>query len=1082
MRLSHCVLPKPLIPARALLAQSTYSRKLQAGFSIFAVLFALTVVEVRAQVTSVVLGVVSDATGARIPAASVTVTNAETGMMRTAETDDRGVYRILSLPAGAYEVKAEKVGFRTGIRNGIQLVVTEVAVVNVELQVGEAAQQIIVSADAALISTATNSVAGLVGEQQVKQLPLNGRSWDNLITLNPGTANTTSNRSSTSTGAGQGNNFSIAGNREDFNLFLMNGIEYTGVSTADVIPGGLSGQLLGVDAVREFNVLENSYGAEYGKRPGGQISVITMSGSNQVHGTLFEFLRNNVFDARNFFDHTIGPPPFRRNQFGGSAGGPVQKDKTFIFGSYEGFRQRLALSSVAVVPDNNARNGLLPTGPGGALVNVGLAKGIAPYFALWPVADGSSLGGGAALYYGNPGQAIREDFGNLRVDRVISARDSVSGVYTVDDGYNLTPGSNPLQQTLSTLRSQIVSVQETHVFSPNWLNTFRVGYSRAAWNTSSASAVNDPSLSFVQGLPIGSINIGASTGNGVSGSFASAGSNGSQQVDVIARNLFTYSDDVSLIKGKHQITLGGWFQRVQSNENAADQRNGIATFADIQHFIQGQATQVVATLNPIEIPWRQFAGAWYVQDSIQLRPNLTLTLGVRHEFNNGWNSPTGTAGNFVFGPNGVLLSQPVVGKSIYTQNNAKFLFGPRAGLAWAPFGGSKTAVRAGYGIYYEQLDYMGACCDAIALGNYNYKVTVAPTVFPVLLSPSEPLPGSKLSPLGVQSNLKTPAVAQYTLKIEEALSANTLLSVGYVGAHGYHLLATADVNTAFPTIVNGQQFFPPKSPKANPNLGNSRYELSDGDSNYNALQADLTHRFSEGLQFRANYTYSKSLDNHSSSFLGNEGVGGTTTFLDPRNPRADWGPSNFNIPNRFAGSVSYELPFGHDKPFLSSAAGLTNAILGGWQINTIVSMQSGFPFTPLVGFNQSGNGDTRNPDRPSVNPGFSGPVIVGSPTQWYNPNAYILPLAGTFGNVGRDILSGPGLVGIDASAFKNFRVRERMNLQFRAEIFNVINHPNFGLPNITTFTASGGFSPSAGLITNTATASRQIQFGLKLTW
>jgi hypothetical protein len=1044
-------------------------------------LFALTAASVTAQVTGSISGVVEDNSGAVISSAAVTVTNAETGLSRTLESDERGHFNVLSLPVGRYDVRAEKPGFKTGVKTGIDLVVAQEAVVNIALQVGDAKQEISVFAESALVNVTTTSVAGLVGEQQVKELPLNGRSFDNLITLNPGTANTTSNKSPTSTGGGQGNNFSISGNREDYNLFLMNGIEYTGVSTADVIPGGLSGQLLGVDAVREFNVLENTYGAEYGKRPGGQISVVTMSGSNRFHGTMFEFLRNSGLDARNFFDHTIGPPPFKRNQFGGSAGGPIQRDKTFVFGSYEGFRQRLALSAVAVVPDLNARLGLLPTGPGGSLVNVGLAPGIAPYFALWPTPNGQELGGGAALFFGNPGQAIREDFGNLRFDRIFSGKDSLSGVYTVDDGYNLTPASNPLQQSFSTLRTQVLSLQETHVFSPGMLNTFRAGYTRGAWRMNAAASVNDPKLVFVQGQPVGSINIGSS-GNGNVGSIVGAGSNGAQQVDVIARNLFTYADDFSIIKGKHQITAGGWFQRVQANENAADQRNGIASFTDLQHFIQGQATQVVATLSPIEIPWRQFAGAWYAQDTMMLRPNLTVTLGVRHEFNNGWNSPTGSAGNFVFDSHGVLLTQPAVGKSVYTENNAKKLIGPRVGVAWSPFGGSKTAIHAGYGMYYEQLDYMGNCCDAIPIGSSNLKVTVAPSVFPILLAAGETLPGSKLSPTGVQPNLKMPVVQQYSFKIDQGLSANTLLSVGYVGERGYHLLATADVNTAFPTIVNGQQFFPPKSPKANPNLGNSRYELSNGNSNYNALQIDLRHRFSHGLQFRGNYTFSKSLDNHSSSFLSNNGVGGTTTYMDSRNPRADWGPSNFNLPNRFTGNFSYELPVGHGKSYLGAVTGIADILVSGWQLNGIISAQNGFPFTPLVGSNQSGSGDTRNPDRVSVNPNFSGPRIVGTQQEWYNPSAFLLPPAGTYGNTGRDILSGPGLLEVDSSLFKNFRIRETAVLQFRAEFFNLINRANFGLPIISNFTAAGAISPSAGLITYTGTTSRQIQFGLKLNW
>jgi hypothetical protein len=1033
-----------------------------------------------AQVGGSLSGTVRDSSGAAIPHADVTIRELDTGQSRTLMSDERGSYRVLALPVGRYEVKAEQPGFKTAVRTGITLVVGQEATVDIVLEIGVATEQVAVSAEASLIDVSTAPISGLVGERQVKDLPLNGRSFDNLITLNPGTANTTSNRSSTSTGGGQGNNFSVSGNREDYNIFLLNGIEYTGVSTADVIPGGVSGQLLGVDAVREFNVLDNTYGAAYGKRPGAQVSLVTMSGANQFHGSLFEFLRNSIFDARNFFDQQ-SVPPLRRNQFGASAGGALKKDRTFIFGSYEGLRWRLSESTAAVVPDLNARQGLLPA-TNGSLTHVGLAPGIAPYFALWPAPNGAELGGGAAFGYANPLQRVREDFGNLRVDHNFSVNDMLSGVYTVDDGTAVTPGANPLEQTLSVLRAQVASLEETHVFSPAVLNTFRAGYSRAAWHLDGSSNIRDPNLVFVAGQPVGSISIGAS-GLGNLGSFVGAGTNGAQQVETIHRNLYTYADDLSIVRGKHQIKVGLWFQRVQSNDNAADQRNGIASFADLEHFMLGQATQVVATLSPTEIGWRQFAGAWYAQDAIALRPNFTLTLGVRHEFNNGWNSPAGLASNFVFGPTHALLTQPVVRNSVYTDNNAKALIGPRVGLAWAPFGGSGTVIHAGFGVYYEQLDYIGSCCDAAPLGSFNQKVVVSPATFPLLLAPGEPIPGAKISPSGIQPDLKMPSVEEYSFRIDQALSSNTVLSLGYVGEHGYHLLNTADVNAAIPTILpDGSKFFPPKSPRANPNLGNARYELSNANSNYNGLEVDLRHRLSHGIQFRVNYTFQKSLDIHSASFLANAGVGGTTTIMDPQNPKLDWGRSNFDVRNRLSGNFSYELPFGDGRSLLSKASGLMGALVGGWQWNGIIARESGFPFTPLVGFNQSGNGDSRAPDRVSLAPGFSGPLVLGTQQRWYNPAALALPAAGTYGNAGRDIIEGPGLLEFDSSLFKSFHIHERAGLQFRAEVFNLLNRTNFGLPLITTFTSSGAISPSAGLINYTATSSRQIQLGLKMTW
>jgi Carboxypeptidase regulatory-like domain len=1078
------------------------------------------------QATAAISGTIVDATGRGVPGAMVMVKSLETGATRTVTTDETGGFLVLSLPVGRYEVRVDKTGFKSVVHSNVNLVVGQEAVINMHLDVGAVKQVVTVTGDLPQVNTTTYSTSGLVDEQQVKELPLNGRSFDNLVTLNPSTANVTSYRSPTSTGGGQGNNFSIAGNREDHNLFALNGIEYTGVSTADVSPGGVSGQLLGIDAVREFNVLENSYGAEYGKRAGGQISVVTMSGTNSFHGTAFEFLRNSVLDARNFFDQG-SIPPFKRNQFGGSAGGPIKRDKTFIFGNYEGFRQRLGLSSVAIVPDDRARNGTLVDPKTGK--PIGLAPGIQPYFALWPKQNGPEIldaqGNltGAAFSFSHPGQRIREDFGNIRGDQVFSQRDTLSGVYTIDDGDSLTPGQNPLQQVSSILRAQVFSLQETHVFSPSLLNTARAGFSRAKWQLDGSPAADMPGLSFVPGHPVGSIAIGSS-GLGNVGSFASAGTFGAQQIEIVARNLFTYADDLEMTRGRHSLSLGVWFQRVQANDNAADQRNGVASFADLKHFMQGQAQQLVATLDPTEVGWRQFAGAWYAQDAMKLRRNLTLSLGLRHEFNNGWNSPDGRASNFVFGPNGVLLTQPVIGSSIYSTNDAKALFGPRAGLAWSPFGWTRTAVHAGFGIYYQQLDYMGSCCDASPLPPFNDKVTVGsaqvPATFPVQMTPN--LPGATVAPSGVDPNLKTPTVEQYSFRIEQGLWKKAQFTVGFVGQHGYHLLNTVDVNAAIPTVCPasscpaslpaGTKVFPPKSPRANPNLGNSRYTLSNANSNYNALQVDVARRFSEGFQFRGSYTFSKSLDLHSSSFLANSGVGGATTILDPQDPRRDRGPSNFDVTHRFTGSFTYDLPFGRGKALLGKVSGVADRLISGWQWNGIAAVQSGFPFTPLVGFNASGNGDSRAPDRVCLgaSAGCNSPPPAngfgtGSPTQWFDPSTFRLPcnslvavanqpscpttviaaktvILGTYGTAGRDILRGPGLGEFDMSLFKTTTITERVRLQFRAEFFNLLNRANFGMPIVTTFTSSGGASPSAGRITYTATTSRQTQFGVKLLW
>src|SRR5579884_301980 len=387
---------------------------------------------VYAQVNASISGHVEDASGGAIRGAKITVTSVETGAIRSASTDDSGNYRVLQLPVGEQQVKAEQKGFKSEIRGGIHLQVGQEAVVNFKLEVGEFVQAVTVSEDAPVVNTTTAQDSGVVGEREVKDLPLNGRSFDNLITLNPAAINYSAMKSP-NTSTSDGNTFSVAGRRTSENLFLLNGIEYTGSSQLAITPGGVSGELLGIDAVREFNVLTDTYGAEYGKRAGAQVSVVTQSGGNAVHGSLFEFLRNSDLDARNFFDQGF-VPPFRRNQFGGALGGPLKKDKLFLFGNYEGFRQALALTSVSVVPDDQARQGLLPN----------TNKAILPYMALWPAVNGPELGGNVALSYNNPKNRIREDFGTIRSDYNIGPQDSLSVAYTIDDGTAQIPQADPL--------------------------------------------------------------------------------------------------------------------------------------------------------------------------------------------------------------------------------------------------------------------------------------------------------------------------------------------------------------------------------------------------------------------------------------------------------------------------------------------------------------------------------------------------------------------------------------------------------------------------------------------------------------
>jgi len=1073
--------------------------------------FAIMPTAGQAQVTASITGNVVDATGAVVRDVRVTVTSMETGATRTVTTDDSGNYRVLSLPLGPQELKAEKQGFKSVVRMGVSLEVGQEAVVNFRLAPGELIQRISVSEQAPVVNVTTASVSGMVDERQIKELPLNGRSFDTLIALNPGAINYSALKS-LNTSTSDGNTFSVAGRRTSENLFLLNGVEYMGSSQLAVTPGGVSGSLLGIDAVREFNVLTDTYSAEYGKRAGAQVSIVTQSGTNQFHGSIFEFLRNSALDSPGPFDRgTV--PPFRRNQFGGAAGGPLMKDRLFLFGNYEGFRQALDMSSLSVVPDLLARTGSLPNAGTGVYAPVSLLNAaMLPYMSFWPQQDvgpGAELmvpstttpatlvPSGTAYSHNHPNSHIQEDFGTLRMDYNIGNRDTLTGAYTIDDGNSLIPMADPLFASYTPLRMQVISLSETHIFSPSILNTATLGFSRASFALGSVPlAVFPASLSFVTGMGPGGIVVGGGATTTANGSITSAGSNNAAGA-ANHRNLFTYEDSLRMIHGIHQISVGVSLQRLRDNEDTASRQLGQATFTSLTTFLQGTVSNFQVVPQHTELGWRSLFGAWYVDDTIRLRRNLTLEAGIRHEFTTGWNEANGRAANYVFNSAGVLVTAPIVGNSVYTQNNATRLFSPRVALAWDVFGNGKTAIRAGYGMYYSLIDDLAFLQNS--LPPYNGAATYAGSLFSFApITPGPPPANTIYAPQGIQADAKTPTVQEWNLTVEQQIGHNTALRVAYVGSFGVHELLSIDPNTipaqtctlaaGCPSggtgtlsglAPQGALYVPgPGTARPNPLLSAGFFWLTEGNSSYNALQVDVTHRMSKGLEFRGNYTWSKNMDINS-ALTGAQSNNQAQMVLNRNNLRADWGPSALNPASQASLSANYELPFGHGQRWLNDVSRRESKFVTGWQLNGIGTFLSGFPFTPLIGSNRSGDGDIRNPDRPSLNPAFTGSIVTGNPNQWYNPSAFILPTPGTYGNLGRGTLTGPGLADVDMSLFKSTGITDKTTLQFRAEFFNLLNRSNYGPPNATTF-SKGSVSPSAGLITTTATFPRQVQLGLKL--
>jgi hypothetical protein len=1047
-----------------------------------------------AQVSATLSGTVTDQSGAAVPAASATVRNLDTGLSRDTVTDQAGRYQLFALPLGQYEVRVKKVGFAEAVRTGIRLVVGQDARVDLTLRVGAVNEEMKVTGDAAIVSLTTQDISGLVGEQQVKDLPLNGRSYDLLLTLNPGIVNFTALKTggigvSNST---TGNNFSVSGNRPQQNLFLLNGVEYTGAAENNMQPGGTSQQLLGVDAVREFNVLRDSYGAEYGKRPGGQVSIVTQSGTNQIHGSAYDFLRNSALDAPNFFDQGSAPP-FQRNQFGASLGGPLRTGKTFLFGNYEGLRQHLHQTSAAFVPDAASRAAAVPS--------------VQPLLNLWPIAPaGAPDFNGIAQVFSSPLQVIREDFGTARLDHIISSRDTLAGVYTIDDGDDLTATTaDPYSSDVVSLREQVFSVEETRSFSAATLNVARVGYSRAGYFFTGEPTPGTPAASvpgFLLGNPVGAVVVGGSAASNPQAQIGLAGSNNGSNLR-IARNLYTFEDRATLTRGRHKLSFGAWFQPFQSNETIALSQFGQATFASLQTFLQGTTSSFLYDPAPTEMNWRSLFGAWYAEDVIRVTPRLTVSLGFRDEFTTGWNEAHGRAANYTFN-NHVISDQPRIADSLFTVNNAKFLPQPRIGIAWSPIS-PRTVFRAGFGMYNDLQDALGYRTDQNAPFNPTYSIAALP-VSQLPIDPSAPVPAKALLvPGGVQPDMKTPTLISWSFRVQQEVTPNTSLSVAYVGSHGYHEIIGADGNEPFPTICPaapcpatypstfpgalanapvpaGSYFIPVGTPKANPTIANTWTWFSLGNSNYNALQVEANHRFSHGMSLRGVYTWSKTLDNGDSLNVTTSANAPALTS-NPFNLHADYGLGGFDVRHVAVISAIYELPFGRGQVLGNGLSGWGNALVGGWSVNSIVTLQDGFPFTPQLSYNPSNNGDTRNPVRPFRNPDFTGPVILGNPNQWFNPNAFLAPPvnSGFYGDLGRDTFIGPGLATWDFSALKDTSIHERLTLQFRAELFNLLNRAHFNTPNLIVFTPSG-VSGTAGAITSTSTTSRQVQFGLKLIW
>jgi hypothetical protein len=1056
----------------------------------------------RGQVSGALLsGVITDETGGPVPAAPVSIKNVGTGVVREVTSNAEGFYSAPNLLPGSYEVTVSAAGFQTVEQNEITLTVGAQQVLNFSLKVGGLNQRVVVSAELPAIQASSSTIGATVDSTTVRELPLNGRDWTSLATLEPGVSNIASQAgtgfSANKGNRGFGNQLSDGGHRANENTYRVNGISINDYSNG--APGGASGLNLGVDGIQEFSVLTSDYTAEYGRTSGAVINAITKSGVNEFHGTAFFFDRDKIFDAKNYFDPAGPISPFRRVQFGVAGGRAIVKDKTFVYGTYEGVRQNRPGSQAIHVPTDAVR----------ALA----VAAVAPYMKLWPEAPtGTPVDSNGVTQTFNVAlpSISNENYFTTRIDQKISNKDNLAIGYFWDSGPQQQPDPllNAIHQVFS--RRQMASAEETHIFSPAVVNTFRAGLSRVRGDinapVSGDSVSKDTALAIAPGA-IGPPQIG------VPGVLTTAiGLGGLNQFLHRWTSAQAY-DDAFITRGTHTIKAGFAFERMLYNITEKLSPNGRMNNYTTLAALLSNAPDRLNALAPggsSEVGIRQSLVAVYVQDDWRWKSNLTVNLGLRYEFttlpkdaNNRIQEITTLVNCATPGvaPSPSSPCGPAHVNSFIHDNPTTKNFEPRIGFSWDPLKTGKTAVRGSFGIF-----------DVLPLP-YEFGLNTAAT------APYQIIGFDSAGHLGggidnnisfnpnnirnryIDQNPKRADVLNWNLNIQRELFPGWTLLAGYVGSRSVHLsVAADDINLVPPfTTSSGRILIPSNTYQLDPNWGGAnggvrpgppsgagiRPVLFDGESAYHGFQSQIKKTMSHGLQGQVSYTLGKCRDTSSAPVTGDTYVNSIAVPLLLSKPNRV-GACDFDIRHILVGAFIWDIP--------GPKSGTSSYLLGGWELATIVTATSGSPYTVTLGgggdpLNTGFNGDfsmdfaERVPAcnaTPGVTTNSRGQLLA------FNPACFTAPPAvggGVLvGNSGRNAFYGPGLNTVDFSTFKNFQFTERFKFQFRAEFFNILNHPNFAAPNFLNDGNNSIGSSNAGVIGSTSTISRQIQLGLKLVW
>lgn len=1036
---------------------------------IVSMLFSLMQVANAQTAGGTILGSITDSAGAAIAGSVLSIRNTETGISRAVLSTEAGAYRAPNLQPGSYEVTASAPGFSKMVRSGISLNVGSELVVDFQMQVGAVVERVEVSARVVEVDLASATVNRTVGGSTIRELPLNGRDWTQLAALEPGIS--TIGSAGAGSRGGNGMKLTVSGARPSENNFRLDGVSLNDNSNST--PGSTLGVNLGVESVREFSVVSNNYSAEYGRATGAVINAVTRSGTNDLHGTAFYFHRNSAFDARNFFDGAR-KPSFRRHQFGGAVGGPIIKNRTFWFANYEELREFLAETSIANTLSASARQGRLSTG------TVQVDPKIATMFPLLPLPNGPLLAGGDTGQYIVPLPKVSQGrYVMGKVDHRFSESTSMIGSYFFDDADSTVPDAFLTKRTGNTSRRHGAMAELTHALSPMLMSVTRAGFSRSGnFSELLVDVLNpllqDTSLGFLPGY-----NIGATTVTGIT---VPGSGPGSTNVNELFFNSYQAYQNFYLARGVHSLKFGITAERMQYNLSSPNRNGGDFQFGSISDFLTNRPTSFAALFpgSDVRRGLRQTLLAGYIQDDIRVRPNFSLNIGLRYEF---LTIPTEVNGKIALLPD--LRSPTVrVGGPVHDSNPTTRNFSPRIGLVWDPFKDGKTSIRASGGIF-DSLPLLWLYDTPLTRSTPFFVQGVSLNI-PQGAFPSDAYSLLQAGPLRTAYVDVNPPRG-YNLKWNFSIQRDVkglLVDVGYTASRGLHLpIVERNMNTVIPVETPRGWYFDPNAPVLNPNFATiNTTDTWNADSTYHGLQTSVKGRMRGGLQISGSYAWSKSLDTASStgSTAANSGYTGATALVTPLLPALNWGLSEFDLRHNLTFAMVWELPFAR------SSKGIARHALAGWQLGSIYRANSGNPFSVALASDRAGSRtDTTGAalgQRPNLLqlPGCETLTNPGNPNGYIRTQCFSFPDQFYLGNLGRNTLTKPGLSNLDLSVFKNFKASERFTAQFRAEFFNSLNRANFGTPANVVFDRQGRIPANAGLITNTATDPRRIQFGLKL--